>query len=323
MRAAHVFEKVQVRLSKRRKGETMTSQFDAQYVKRPPGYRLPDATHVGRVRLAVSNLERAVAFYSEIIGLAVLEPGTDSKLARLGAHGDRRVLLELQELPGVKPLGKRTRLGLYHTAFLLPSREALSSYVQFLANRRVPFASSDHAVSEALYLTDPDGLTVEVYADRPRSHWPIRNGEIQGGVDPLRFNELPTVAPDSWLGTPAETTVGHVHFFLNDLQRAEEFYHAGLGLDHAMWPLPSAMFLSAGGYHHHVGTNVWAAGSPIAADDDARLLFWELALPDVEEIDMVAGSMRLAGFPETVSEAGARTFTDSCGITVSLVAARG
>lgn len=299
----------------------MTPQSKA-YVQHPPGYRLPDATRVGRVRLAVSNLERAVAFYCEIIGLATLDPGVNPKFARLGAHGDERVLLELEELPGVKPLGKQTRLGLYHTAFLLPNREALSSFVRHLAKRRVPFASSDHAVSEALYLTDPDGLAVEVYADRPRSQWPIRNGEIQGGVEPLRFNELPVVARDSWLGAPAGTTVGHVHFFVNDLREAAAFYHTGLGLDHAMWPLPSAMFLSAGGYHHHVGTNIWAAGSPVASAEDARLLFWELVLPDVEEIERVAANMSAAGFPQTVSAAGDRAFTDPCGIAVSLVAAK-
>ncbi len=301
----------------------MTTRESSQYVRHPPGYRLPDATHVGRVRLAVSKLERAVAFYSEIIGLAVLDHGADTKLARLGAHGDQRVLLELDELPGVKPLGKQMRLGLYHTAFLLPSREALSGFVQYLTKRRVPFASSDHAVSEALYLTDPDGLTVEVYADRPRSLWPIRNGQIQGGVEPLRFNELPAVGPDSWHGAPAGTAVGHVHFFVNDLRKAAAFYHVGLGLDHAMWPLPSAMFLSAGGYHHHVGTNIWAAGSSVASVTDARLLFWELTLPDAEEIERAAASMTKAGFLEDPSSEGARAFTDSCGISVHLTTTQG
>ena len=296
----------------------MKTEESTQYTRRPPGYRLPDATHLGKVRLAVSNLERAIAFYSEIIGLAVLE--RSEKLARLGAHGEQRVLLELEELPGVKPIGKRTRLGLYHTAFLLPSREALSSFIQHLSKRRVAFGSADHEVSEALYLTDPDGLTVEVYTDRPRSEWPIEGGQIQGGVEPLRFHELPAVAQDSWQGAPARTTVGHVHFFVDDLHKAAAFYHAGLGLDHAMWPLPSAMFLSAGGYHHHVGTNIWAAGSPVASPEDARLLFWELALPDTAEIDLAAASMTAAGFAETQTATGARAFTDTCGITVALVA---
>jgi len=304
----------------------LKTEESTQFTQRPPGYRLPDAAHVGHVRLAVSNLERAVAFYSEIIGLAVLERRVDlkhpgSKLAQLGAHGEQRVLLELEELPGVKPIGKRTRLGLYHTAFLLPSREALSSFVQHLARRKVAFGSADHEVSEALYLTDPDGLSVEVYADRPRSSWPIAYGQIQGGVEPLRFHELPAVAPGSWQGAPAGTTVGHVHFFVGDLDRAADFYHAGLGLDHARWPLPSAMFLSAGGYHHHVGTNIWAAGSPVASAEDARLLFWELALPDTVEIDRVAASMTAAGFAETQTATGARAFTDPWGITVATVVA--
>jgi len=300
--------------------ETRQSTQYTQYTRRPPGYRLPDAAHVGRVRLAVSNLDRAVHFYSEIIGLAVLGRNPDSNLVQLGAHGGHRVLLELEELPGINPIGRRTRLGLYHTAFLLPDRQSLSSFVLHLGNHSVPFGSADHEVSEALYLTDPDGLSVEVYADRPRSEWPVEHGQIQGGVEPLRFHELPPVAPGSWQGAPAGTTVGHVHFFVGDLRKAADFYHAGLGLDHALWPLPSAMFLSAGGYHHHVGTNIWAAGSPVASAEDARLLFWELALPDSEEIDRAAASMTTAGFPETRSVPGSRTFTDPWGITVALVA---
>jgi catechol 2,3-dioxygenase len=294
---------------------------NARYTRRPPGYRLPDSTHLGRARLAVSNLARSAAFYSGIIGLAVLAQSDDGKLVQLGAHGDARVLLELEERPGVKPIGKRTRLGLYHTAFLLPSREALSSFVQHLGGRRFPFGSADHEVSEALYLTDPDGLTVEVYADRPRSSWPIEHGEIQGGVEPLRFRELPAVAPDSWQGAPAGTTLGHVHFFVGDLAQASAFYHAGLGLDHALWPLPSALFLSAGGYHHHVGTNIWAAGSPVASEEDARLLFWELALPDAAEIERAATSLTAAGFVETITATGQRAFADPWGIPVALVVA--
>lgn len=301
----------------------MEVQESTQYTRRPPGYRLPDATHVGRVRLAVSNLERSVAFYSEIIGLAVLKQSASSRLVQLGAHGSQHVLLELEELPGVKPIGKRTRLGLYHTAFLLPSREALSSFVQHLGKHTVAFGSADHEVSEAVYLTDPDGLSVEVYADRPRSAWLIEHGQIQGGVEPLRFHELPHVSPDSWHGAPAGTTVGHVHFFVGDLRKSAEFYHAGLGLDHAVWPVLSAMFLSAGGYHHHVGTNIWAAGSPVASAEDARLLFWELALPDAAEIARVAASMTAAGFAETQTATGARAFTDPWGIPVALVVAAG
>lgn len=288
------------------------------YTQPPPGYRLPETAHVGRVRLAVSSLERSVAFYSEIIGLGVLQSDAASHLVCLGTPG--RVLLELEELPGVRPLGKQRRLGLYHTAFLLPSREALSSFIQHLSRCGVDYGSSDHEVSEALYLTDPDGLTVEVYADRPRSAWPIAHGMIQGGVDPLRFRDLPPVAPHGWQGAPAGTTVGHIHLFVNDLNEAAEFYHAGLGLDHARWPLPSAMFLSAGGYHHHVGTNIWAAGSPVASEGDARLLFWELVMPDDSEIDRVAESMSEAGFAEAATDAGARAFIDSCGIIVAVTA---
>jgi catechol 2,3-dioxygenase len=153
-----------------------------------PQYRLPAAAHVGRVRLAVSDLERSINFYREVIGLAVLDaPSAETRVARLGAHGGGRVLLELEEIPGVQGIGRRTRLGLYHTAFLLPGREAFSSFVRHLVRRGIYFGSADHLVSEALYLTDPDGLQVEVYADRPRERWSYDGREIVMGYRATAF----------------------------------------------------------------------------------------------------------------------------------------
>jgi len=284
------------------------------------GYRLPPSTHVGRVRLAVSDLGRSIDFYSRVIGLAVLE--LDGKLARLGAQGSDRVLLELDELPGVRSVAERSRLGLYHPAFLLPSREDLSSFVRHLARLRVGFGAGDHGVSEALYLVDPDGLEVEVYADRPRAQWSFADGQLRMGAQAVRFDQLPKVADNNWKGAPIGTTVGHVHFYVGDLQAAADFYCSGLGLD-VMMRIPSALFISAGGYHHHVGLNVWAAGSPVASEGDARLLYWELVLPDAVEIGRVAESLKKAGYAESSSAGGARSFVDDDGITVALIAERG
>lgn len=279
------------------------------------GFRLPTTARIGRVRLAVSNLSKAVQFYSKVIGLAVLDRAGD--LAKLGAQNSRFVLLELEELPGVHPIGHKTRLGLYHTAFLLPSRSDLSSFLQHVRREHIQFGAGDHLYSEAIYLQDPDGLSVEVYADRPRSEWIVENGELITAVDPVRFETLPAVAPDSWRGAPAGTTMGHVHFYVGDLEQAKKFYHSGLGLDVTTWHYPGALFTSAGGYHHHVGLNVWAANSPRASLADSRLLFWEMVLPNSGEVQRAAESLAKAGY-RPVEDGKGTCFTDPWGIAVAL-----
>ncbi|WP_158615304.1 VOC family protein [Acidipila sp. EB88] len=278
----------------------------------PPAYRLPAKARVGRVRLAVSNLERSLDFYTRVIGLTVVQ--REHSVARLGLHGE--VLLELEEVPGVQPLAGGKRLGLYHTAFLLPSREALSAFVQHLLRQNIAFGAGDHLYSEALYLEDPDGLNVEVYADRDRSTWTVEQREIVSATNQVRFEQLPRVEPGSWTGAPAGTTIGHLHFYVGDLREAARFYHAGLGLDIVTWRYPGALFASAGGYHHHVGLNVWAAGSPQAGAQDARLLWWELVLPGALDVEQAGASLAAAGYA-AVGETHGR-FVDPWGICVSL-----
>lgn len=282
-----------------------------------PNYRLPANAHVGRVRLAVSNLAASVHFYSVVIGLHVRS--NSGGLAQLGIKGSSEVLLEVEELPGVQAISRRTRLGLYHTAFLLPSRQSLSSFIQHLIAVGVPFGSSDHLYSEALYLTDPDGLSVEIYADRPTNEWTVEGPEIVSGVDPLRFNELPTVEKRSWTGVPAGTTMGHVHLYVGDLDEAKSFYHHAMGLDLMTWRYPGALFTSAGGYHHHVGLNVWAAGSPRASETDARMLFWELVLPTEPDVEAVKASFARAGYELSATVTGEPSLVDPWGIRVVLV----
>ena len=282
----------------------------------PPAYRLPAEAHVGRVRLAVSKLEPSVAFYTQVIGLEVL--GRRDRIVQFGIRHSPIVLLELEELAGLEPIGRRSRLGLYHTAFLLPTREALASFVQHLQRLKIPFGAGDHLYSEALYLTDPDGLSVEIYADRPRSTWLVENREIVGAVDSVRFDTFPVVPLDSWQGAPAGTTMGHVHFYVGDLNKAKAFYHTALGLDIVTWRYPGALFLSAGGYHHHVGFNVWAAGSPVAAKTDARLLFWELVLPTLADVEQAAANLAASGYTVTSPEPDVHSATDSWGITLRL-----
>ena len=287
----------------------------------PSVYRLPAETRIGRVRLAVSDLSKSLEFYTGVIGLTVY--GTDhhdQTVARLGVHGDDTVLLELQPLPNAPSLGHQPRLGLYHAAFLLPSREHLSSFIQHLNTDGVPFGASDHLYSEALYLTDPDGFTVEVYADRPREKWRFEDGELLTGVFPLQIAELPQVAPGSWKGVPPGTTVGHVHFFVGDLPTASAFYHRGMGLQVMTWRHPGALFTSAGGYHHHVALNTWAANSPTATADEPRLLFWELILPNVSHLSELLLNLSQQSFK--IAEPGCETtVADPWGIHVHLLSA--
>ena len=285
----------------------------------PPGYRLPDATRLGRVRLQVADLERSIAYYEGVLGMRVLRRA--SGVATLGHHADSTPLVELSELTGARPVPRRGRLGLYHFAILLPERAALGRFVRHLGEIGAYAGMSDHYVSEAVYLTDPDGLGIEVYADRPRGAWRHQGRQLAMTTEPLDVQSLLRAAGDEpWSGMPGGTVIGHVHLYVDDLDRAAAFYHAGLGFDKVVWSYPGALFLSAGGYHHHLGTNTWAAGAPRADERDARLLDWEIALPRDADAEAAARSLEAAGY--TVERSGdARLAADPCGTTLRLVGA--
>lgn len=259
-----------------------------------PGYRLPAATRLGPVRLQVADLARSLPYYTRVLGMRLLDQAQG--VARLGSAGDEQPLIELHERPGVAPVPRRGRLGLYHFAILLPDRPALALFVRHLAELGERAGMSDHFVSEAIYLTDPDGLGIEVYADRPRSAWQHENGQLLMTTVALDVEDLLQAAGDRrWNGMPAGTSVGHVHLYVDDLERAEAFYHAGLGLDKMVWSYPGALFMSAGGYHHHLGTNTWAAGAPPAGPNDARLLEWELVVPTPADAAAALASLERGG----------------------------
>ena len=232
------------------------------------------------------------------------------------------MILELVEEPGVQPLVHGKRLGLYHTAFLLPTRRALGSFVRHVRALGIPFGAGDHIYNEAVYLTDPDGLDVEVCADRDSSEWLYDGREIVSETRPARLNELLSLADQHWTGVPQGTTLGHVHFYVGNLDQASAFYHSALGMDFVSWRFPGALFLSAGGYHHHVGLNGWAAGARPASEQDARLLHWELEFREQCEVVRTAERLRRAGYKEYAGPVGAPAFRDPWGITVALVQER-
>jgi catechol 2,3-dioxygenase len=262
----------------------------------PAGYRLPDETRLGPVKLQVADLARSVAYYEGVIGLQLLDRGAAA--ARLGAHGGQSVLVELHERPGATPAPRRGLLGLYHFAILVPNRAVLGRFLRHLAALGVRAGMADHLVSEALYLTDPDGLGIEVYADRPRETWKKADRQLAMAADPLDAEDLLAAGGDApFTGLPAGTVIGHVHLHVGDIERASHFYHEGLGFEKMVWSYPGALFLAAGGYHHHLGTNTWAAGQRSAGDGDARLLEWAVQLPTVADATAALANIESAGYP--------------------------
>jgi catechol 2,3-dioxygenase len=285
----------------------------------PPGYRLPDATRLGRVRLQISDLERSLAYYRDVLGFRVLSQTRGG--ATLGAHGDDRTLIELAERAGASPVPRRGRLGLYHFAILLPDRASLGRFVGHLSRIGARAGMSDHFVSEAVYLQDPDNLGIEVYADRPRSEWRHEGRQLAMATEPLDVQRLmQAAAGPPWTGMPPGTTIGHVHLHVGDIDEAAAYYHNGLGLDKVVWSYPGALFLSAGGYHHHLGTNTWAAGAPRAGENDARLLDWEIVVPSADDADAAARSVEAAGYSVTRASDGWLA-TDPWGTTLRLISA--
>jgi catechol 2,3-dioxygenase len=273
---------------------THTEHESRPYGIAPPGFRLPDATHLGRVRLQVADLDRSIAYYETVIGLRVLD--RTGVVATLGPQGDETTLIELRAKPGVRAVERRGQIGLYHFAILLPDRASLGRLIAHLSAIGVRAGMSDHFVSEAIYLQDPDGLGIEVYADRPRSEWRSADRQLAMTTNPLDVQDIVRATGGvRWAGAPAGTVIGHVHLYVRDLDQASAFYHEALGLDKVVWGYPGALFMSAGGYHHHLGTNTWAAAAPLATDDDARLLEWEIVVPDVESAAHAAESLESHG----------------------------
>jgi catechol 2,3-dioxygenase len=302
---------------------------------------LPDATRPGPVRLQVASLERSVAFYERVLGLRVLQdarapaaadvaadtPGTGADIA-LGTLGADRVLIRLHEMPGAHPAARPPRLGLYHFALLLPDRTALGRFAAHLARLEVRAGAGDHLVSEAFYLNDPDGLGIEVYADRPRESWRRAGGHLVMATDPVDVEDVVAAGGGvPWDGMPGRASIGHVHLHVGDLGQAQSFYADALGFEITTSSYPGALFLAAGDYHHHLGVNTWAAGAVAAGPGDAQLLEWTLELPDAESVRAAGRRLAAAGYAvETGGGSGvaadARVVTtrDPWGTTLALAA---
>jgi catechol 2,3-dioxygenase len=259
----------------------------------PPGYRLPEATRLGRAVLQVADLARSIEYYTTVVGLRVVREA--ASIALLGAADDDTPLVELRERRDARPVPRRGRLGLFHVAILLPDRPALGRVLRHLGEIGIQPGLSDHFVSEALYLWDPDGLGLEIYADRPRSIWRAERGQLYMTAEPLDVAGVLAAADDAPPALPRGTVIGHVHLSVDDIPRASAFYHHAAGFDRTVWTYPGALFMSAGGYHHHLGTNTWSAGAPLASEDDARLVEWEVVVPAPTDVAAVVASLETAG----------------------------
>jgi catechol 2,3-dioxygenase len=262
-------------------------------------------TTVGPVALIVSDLDRAQRFYRDTLGLRPVAGEPDS-VAAAAARGSVAItadgktpLFWLHGQPGARPRPERTS-GLYHVAVLLPDRTALARTLLHLGGARVPLqGAADHRVSEALYLADPDGNGLELYCDRAPETWTRVGGEIRMPTEPLDFDGLLASAAGEdrvWDGLPPATRIGHVHLAMSDLGRAEEFYCGELGFAVTARAGRVALFVSAGGYHHHIGLNIFAgAGVPPPPPDAAGLRHFAIVLPNGDELEHVLGRVRDAG----------------------------
>ncbi|WP_020179718.1 VOC family protein [Methylopila sp. M107] len=277
--------------------------------------KLSAGMRLGAAELEVADLGRSVAFYEEMVGLRTHDR-SGGRAALGGESGD--VVLRLVEKSGARPK-PRSASGLFHLAFLLPDRRDLAATFARLSSRGALTGASDHLVSEALYLDDPDGLGVEIYRDRPREDWPVVEGRLKMATNPIDAEGLLALADDRNLDAPAPagTRLGHVHLQAGDLGAAESFWIGALGLE-LTTTYPGALFMSAGGYHHHVAANVWASrGHGPAPEGVARLAHFEMLLPAAADVSAAAERLSRAGVA-VKSETGGVSAADPWGSTVLL-----
>lgn len=247
---------------------------------------------LGPVSLTVGDLERSLGFYRDLVGLRELSrSGGD---VTLGAGS--RAVVRLIEERGARPAPRRAT-GLFHTAILFPDRAALARVVRHIAEARYPFTgASDHLVSEAFYLDDPDAHGVELYRDRPRSEWPRDGDTIQMATLPLDVDGLLAEDESEFTGAPEGTCVGHVHLKTDDVANAERFFTNVVGMSITARYAESASFFSADGYHHHFAANIWASrGAGPSPDGTARLVEYVIDVPDADAVAAFASRAEHAG----------------------------
>jgi catechol 2,3-dioxygenase len=282
-------------------GNADIAGMDAPNPSASPTFASRTPLHIGAVALTVRDLDRVSAFYRDAIGLSVLDRGSAG--ATLGAGGVP--LVELEHRPSALPDDSRTA-GLYHTAFLMPTRGDLARWILHVARNKVPLTgASDHAVSEAFYLDDPEGNGVEVYCDRPAESWEWTGDALKITTDPLDVDDIlrEVIPTASYPGAPDGLRIGHLHLRVGDVARAETFYRDALGLA-VTRRRHGATFLSSGRYHHHIAGNVWHSAGAGRRDEDRAGLAW-LALEAADADAFAAVKARLAQAGAALAATGA------------------
>jgi catechol 2,3-dioxygenase len=257
-------------------------------------FTIHPATTVGTVTLTVANLEAMVKFYCNSIGLQVRDRLENKAI--LGTT--KEDILVLIGDPKAKEVLGRT--GLYHFAILLPSRPDLAHWLKhFLELAYRPPGVADHVVSEALYLSDPEGNGIKIYRDRPRERWPFVGDKLTIVANPLNLDDLLAAAPDTpWIGISDSATLGHIHLSVHDLHKSAEFYVDLLGFELMQDEHPGALFVSAGGYHHHLGANIWhSAGASPPPSGSLGLQAYTIQLPNERERSRLVERLETAQYP--------------------------
>ncbi|MCI3925188.1 VOC family protein [Paenibacillus sp. TRM 82003] len=279
-------------------------------------------TDVGLVRLKVSDLDRSVSFYCEVVGLTLRT--REGYTAELGAEGGGRTLVVLEQLAGGTAVPRRKTAGLYHFAILVPDRLALGLSLKRLIEAGQRIGQADHWVSEALYISDPDDNGIEIYHDRPRAEWPRGSaGDIRMATDPIDWEGLLREAGNETpRALPADTKIGHVHLHVSDLEEARRFYCDALGFELITAYGDAALFVSAGGYHHHLGLNTWAGvGAPPAPANAPGLAYFTIELPSESALRETLASLEKAGI-SAEGEDEERYLVDPSGNRIRLIVSR-
>ncbi|EGQ0562118.1 VOC family protein [Listeria monocytogenes] len=273
---------------------------------------ISEELRLGEVVLNVGHLKEMADFYQEVIGLKLLEE--NERMVRLGVSGSDEALLVLKKIDNAV-VPEVPRIGLFHTAFLLPTRESLADVLLHLAKSGYPIdGAGDHAYSEALYLHDIEGNGIEIYADRPKAEW-MHDGDVNLPMvtEQVDVDSLLQIATDEpFTGMPNGTIIGHVHLQVADADKAEQFYKEVLGMN-LTTAIPSARFFAAGDYHHHIGSNVWAGRNlELLQENETGLAWFTIITPDKDAIitNLIEQGYDVKRLENTIS------VTDSNGIKI-------
>lgn len=243
------------------------------------GYHEKPNMYVKHVEIKVADLERSIKYYTEVIGFQILTQKENRVV--FTTDGQTSILSIIQPEGAYQSPQKTT--GLYHFAILLPDRKDLANIVKYLQRKGIYFGASDHDVSEAIYLRDPDNNGIEIYVDRTPEKWTWTDDQVYMKTEPLNFSDLNKVQQGEWNGLPANTVMGHIHLHVANLEKAREFYMA-LGYRVVLRYGGQALFISTGDYHHHIGLNTWnGEGAPQAAEQQVGLQSYTVQLDEQDE----------------------------------------